>query len=186
MTIAACPPNTPPPHGVVVFSFSEWVVDYPEFAGIGAAKGQAAFNSATLIMSNSCRSLIQNAAKRQQLLYLLTAHVCFLRFGSNDGAGTIVPPPAVVGRIANASEGSVSVGVQLDGNNQNRAWFAQTQWGLTWWTATARYRTMRYIAPPVSCCGLCGGVAGQCGCGISGATFGPTGSGYPGYNGGTS
>jgi Protein of unknown function (DUF4054) len=185
MTIAACPPNTPPPHGVVVFNFADWIVDYPEFAGITQAKGQAAFNQATLVMANSCRSLIRDAAKREQLLYLLTAHVCFLRFGSNDGAGAITPAPGVVGRISSAHEGSVSVSTSLDGNNQNRAWFAQTQWGLSYWTATAKYRTMRYVPPPLQCCSGCGGLLGNCSCGI-GAGIGPVGTGWPGYNGGSS
>ncbi len=185
MTIAACPPNTPPLHGVVVFSFAEWIVDFPEFAGVTMAQGQAAFNSATRIMSNSCRSLIRDAVKRQGLIYLLTAHVCFLRFGSNDGAGNVVPAPGVVGRVAQGHEGSVSVSAEYASNvPQAMAYFIQTKWGAEYWQATAKYRTMRYVPPPFGCCGQCGGVLGSCGCGAG--TFGPTGSGWPGYNGGTS
>jgi len=184
MTIAACPPNTPPQHGVVIFNFTEWATSFPEFAGIAAGSAQAAFNDATLVMSNSCRSLVRDAARRQQLLYLLTAHCCFLRFGSNDGAGNVTPAPGIVGRIANATEGSVSVGAQYSSAvGQSEAYFIQTKWGALYWQTTARYRTMRYIPPPATCCGSCGGPLGMCACGSG---IGPVGTGFPGYNGGSS
>lgn len=183
MSVVACPPNTPPVHGVVQFVLAEWTAAYPEFAGITQLQGQAAFNDATLLMSNSCRSLIRDANKRQLLLYLLTCHVCFLRFGSNDGAGNVVPAPGVVGRIASATEGSVSAQVQVEGTNQNRAYFVQTKWGFQFWQATARYRTMRYALPPMQSCSGCGSPAGMCTCG---AGLGPVGTGWPGYNGGSS
>jgi hypothetical protein len=176
MTVGPCPPDTQPQHGVVVLSLTDWRALYPEFAGLSDVQITAAFNGATLHMSNSCRSIVCDAAKREVLLYLLTAHVAFLRFGKNDGAGNVTPAPGVVGRISGAHEGSVSVQVQLDGNNQTRAWYAQTQYGLEFWDATARYRTFRYVPPVVRC--ACGTVPCICG------TLGPTGSGW-GYNGGT-
>lgn len=187
MTIQSCPPNLPPVHGVVVFNAAEWKVDYPEFAGISDAKATAAFNSATLILANTCRSLVGNAVKRQLLLYLLTAHVCFLRFGSNDGAGMITPPSGVVGRLASATEGTVSAGIEYATTvPQSMAYFIQTQWGAMFWQATANLRTMRYVAPPVACCGSCGGPLGACNCALGGDGLGPVGTGWPGYNGGTS
>lgn len=185
MAVSACPPNTPPVHGVVSFVYSEWVAAYPEFAGMTAPQGQAAFNDATLLLSNSCRSPIRDANKRQQYLYVLTCHACFLRFGSNDGAGKITPAPGIVGRIAQASEGSVSVSAQYDASNvpQGQAYYIQTPWGAFYWQATAKFRQFRYAAPPASCCGACGGPAGFCSCGIG---IGPVGTGFPGYNGGSS
>lgn len=181
MSIVPCPPNTPPVHGVVQFVFSEFIVDFPEFTGNAPAQCQAAFNNATMILANTCRSLISNATKRQYLLYLLTAHITFLRFGSNDGAGVIVPAPGVVGRISNAHEGSVSAGMDYASTTSlAAAWFIQTKWGADFWASTMQYRTMRYIVPPSACCGVCGFALCLCG------GFGPTGSGGPGYNGGTS
>lgn len=186
MTIASCPPGVPPVHGVVVFNAADWKAAYPEFAGISDVKAQASFDSATLVMANTCRSIVQNAPKRERLLYLLTAHVCALRFGSNDGEGTIVPPTGVVGRLASATEGTVTAAIEYASTvPQAMAYFIQTQWGAMFWQATASLRTMRYVAPPQTCCGQCGGLIGQCGCAF-GSGLGPVGTGSPGYNGGTS
>lgn len=183
MAIVPCPPNTPPVTGVVQFVFSEFAAAFPEFAGIAAPQAGAAFDSATLVLANTCRSFIRDAAKRQKLLYLLTAHVTFLRYGSNDGAGKVVPAPGVVGRVSDAAEGSVRASLEYSTTvSQSMAWFIQTTWGADYWQATAQYRTFRYAAPPASCCRVCGGVLGSC---ICGGTMGPTGSGFGGFNGGT-
>lgn len=147
-------------------------------------QGQSAFNSATLLLANTCRSLVRNATKRQQLLYLLTCHVCFLRYGKNDGTvkGT-VEAPGIVGRINQASEGSVSVSAEYANNVPlTAAYFQQTPWGAEYWAATAKYRTFHYAPPPQSCCTACGGPLGACGCF---AGIGPVGTGFPGYNGGS-
>lgn len=185
MAIGPCPVPTQPQHGIVNFVLSEWIADYPEFAGMSQAQGQASFNSATLLLNNSCRSLVCDAVKRQELLYLLTAHVCFLRFGSNDGAGKITPAPGIVGRIASAHEGSVSVDAEYAATKipQGQAYYIQTTWGALYWQVTAKYRTFRFIAPPASPCGVCGGPLGMCACGMG---IGPVGTGFPGYNGGSS
>jgi Protein of unknown function (DUF4054) len=76
---------------------------------------------------------------RQRLLGLLTAHVAAL-FAPLNGQ----PSPSYVGRISNASEGSVSVGIDFPGCTPNNAWYCQTKYGAMYWAATARYRTMRY------------------------------------------
>lgn len=185
MAIGPCPVNTPPVHGVVNFVFSEWVTQCPEFAGNSPVQGQAAFTDATFLLSNSCRSHIRDAVKRQYFLYLLTAHVCFLRFGSNDGAGNVTPAPGIVGRVSDAHEGSVSVRAEYSATNvpQGQAFYIQTRWGALYWQQTAKYRTFRYAAPPATTCGQCGGPLGVCSCGIG---IGPVGTGFPGYNGGSS
>jgi len=66
------------------------------------------------------------------------------------GAPLIVPPPGIVGRIASATEGAVSVAAEYQaGSGQpNRAYFIQTKYGAQYWALTARYRTMVYVAPP--------------------------------------
>lgn len=183
MTVSACPPVTPPVHGVVTINTTDWRAAYPEFTGLTDAQITAAFNNATLVVSNSCKSLVRDANKRETLLYLLTAHCAFLRFGSNDGAGKVVPAPGVVGRVNNAHEGSVSVSVDYPKVTNAQAWFVQTQWGALFWQSTAKYRTMVYIPPPTGLCGGCGLSVGSCLCGEG---LGPTGTGLGyGYNGGT-
>jgi hypothetical protein len=185
MAVVACPPNTPPVHGVVQFVFSEFATQMPEFAGINQAWAATAFTDATFLLSNSCRSPIRDANKRQYFLYLLTAHVCFLRFGSNDGAGNVTPAPGIVGRVSDAHEGSVSVRAEYSATNvpQGQAFYIQTRWGALYWQQTAKYRAFRYAPPPATSCGQCGGPLGMCSCGIG---IGPVGTGFPGYNGGCS
>lgn len=185
MSIGPCPTNTPPIHGVVNFVFAEWIAQCPEFAGNSQAQGQAAFTDATYLLNNSCRSKIRDANQRQYFLYLLTAHCCFLRFGSNDGAGNVVAAPGIVGRVSDAHEGSVSVRAEYSASKipQGQAYYIQTRWGALYWQQTARYRTGRYIPPPATMCTQCGGPLGMCACAVLG--IGPVGTGFPGYNGGS-
>lgn len=77
---------------------------------------------------------------RQRLLGLLTAHIAKL-FAPING----VASPDFVGRISNASEGSVSVGIDFPGVTPNGAWYQTTKYGAMFWALTARYRTMRYF-----------------------------------------
>lgn len=164
MSIGPCV-NTPPQHGVVIFEPAAFIIEYPEFTGIAAGLLTRNFNHATLQLNNSCGSLVCDAAVRETLLDMLVAHLTFLNQGTNDGAGTITPPYGVVGRIASATEGSVTVGVEYNAPaNASQAWLIQTKYGAEYWAATARFRTMRYIPPP---------------CGNSGVPFQPP---YPWVN----
>lgn len=56
------------------------------------------------------------------------------------------PPAGIVGRIASATEGSVSVAAEYDAPpNASQAWLIQTKYGAEYWSATAKYRTARYV-----------------------------------------
>jgi hypothetical protein len=175
MTVVACPPYQAPVHGVVEYSDAEFLQSYPEFTSNGSpTTRQSCFTLATFILRNSCNDCfgIDDANQRQLLLYLLTAHFIQLRYGVNGQ-----PASGVVGRVSDATEGSVSVG--LDWPEQpNAAWFAQTQYGATFWQLTAPFRTARYFPAPQGC--DCGPLEG------AGAWLGPTGTGWPGWNGGSS
>lgn len=150
MPVVACPSPCPPiTRGVVQFLSSEFTALYPEFAGIASGLQQNAFNDATFLLNNSCGSLVQDANQRMALLYTLTAHCCFLQNGTNDGAGNIVPPPGIVGRIDNASQGSVSVAASYSSEvTMSEAYFIQTKYGAKFWQQTASYRTMLYVGAP--------------------------------------
>lgn len=154
MPVVPCPSPCPPiTTGVVQFSSAEFVALYPEFTGIPLAAQTNAFNDATTLLDNTCGSAVQDANKRMAFLYMLTAHECFLESGSNDGAGNIVPPPGanIVGRVANASEGSVSAAVEWDGTGSpSQAYFLQTKYGAKFWQRTATYRMAFYVSPPSS------------------------------------
>jgi hypothetical protein len=83
---------------------------------------------------------VQDVNQRALLLNMLTAHLAALYAGVNGQS-----PSPLVGRINTATEGSVSVGAAMDGVPGTAAWFLQTKYGASFWQATARYRTMRYV-----------------------------------------
>lgn len=152
MPVVPCPSPCPPiTRGIVQFDDAEFIASYPEFTGIAAPAAQTQFNGATLLLDNSCASRVQDANKRMQLLYMLTAHLCTLNTGTDDGAGNVSPPQGIVGRIDSATEGSVTVSAQYASLvGQSLAFFAQTKYGALFWQATASYRTMHYVGPPLT------------------------------------
>ena len=160
MPVIACPTPAPQPvHGVVQFDNAEFIAAWPEFTGIPSGKNQNAFNLATLLLNNSCGSIVCDANVRMTLLYILTAHVGFLVNGTNDGAGNVNPPYQVVGRLASATEGTVTAATEYSSEvGQSEAFYIQSKYGAMFWQMTAQYRTMHYIAPP---------------------SFGPNGPGFP-------
>lgn len=142
MTVVACPPNTPPAPGLVVFSAAEFTAAYPMFATVDPGVLGGYFGRATLLLNSGCCSRVRNPNKRQVLLYLLVAHFSALYSGVNGQ-----PPSGVVGRISQGTEGTVSVTAEMP-SNPEAAWYMQTQWGAEYWNATAVYRTMLPIVAP--------------------------------------
>jgi hypothetical protein len=149
MSIAPCPPPSPVQRGVVVFDPAAFKTAFPMFATVADVSLTLCFSIATLSLNNSCSSRVCDAAERELLLNLLTAHLAQLNFGVNGQ-----PPAGIVGRIDKASEGSVSVGADMGTVVYGQAWFNQTQWGATYWMATAKYRTAVYIPAPTVCADL--------------------------------
>lgn len=152
MPVIPCPSPCPPPTiGVVQFSAPEFVAIYPEFAGLSNPVMAQSFVDATLLLNNSCRSVVFDADVRLQLLYTLTAHCLLIDRGTNDGAGNVTPPQGIVGRIANAAEGSVSVAAEYNNDvTQSEAYFIQTKYGAKFWEQTSWTRTMHYVGAPSS------------------------------------
>lgn len=129
--------------GMVTFDYLAWAALFPSLApSIDDATATAYFDIATLYLDNQPWSQVCNLTKRAMILNLLTAHIATL-FGSIDGQ----PPRPLVGRISQATEGSVSVTVDFP-ENPNAAWFNQTSYGAAAWVAMAPWRTARYIAAP--------------------------------------
>lgn len=149
MTIVACPQDSLPVHGVVEFDPTDFKEAYPEFATIADAVLALNFQLATLQLNNSCSSAVCAADVRELLLNLLVAHITTLRNGANGQ-----PAPGMVGRIGYAIEGSVAATADMGPQVYGQAYYNQTQWGAMYWTATARYRSMRYIPAPGVCADL--------------------------------
>jgi hypothetical protein len=73
---------------------------------------------------------------------MVTAHIAAL----NAPIGG-QPSSPLVGRINNATEGTISVQTQMDYPAGSAQWFVQTKYGAAYWAATAGFRTMRYLGP---------------------------------------
>ncbi len=150
MSIAGCAPSNPQ-LGQVVFDPVAFVAAFPQFSTIAQPALSMNFFGATQLLNNSCASVVKDAPTREYLLFLLTAHITKLLNGENGQ-----PPTDVVGRIAHAQQGSVSVRSEFGGarnTNESEAYLIQTQYGAMFLKMTAQYKTMRYYAPPRRCYG---------------------------------
>jgi hypothetical protein len=124
---------------VVAFDSAEFKAEYPEFTASDAVLNRC-FKQAELILNNTDYSVVKNVDERKTLLYLLTAHIALISVGLDGKGGS-----GVVGAIASATEGTVSVSVSQAGVTVNSAWYQQSQYGAMYWMMTAKYRTARYI-----------------------------------------
>ena len=117
----------------VVFNFQEFNQSYPELNATSITAGWA-FEMACLLLNNTPNSIVCCECKRKDLLYLLTAHILFLK---NRGAGN-------VGTLNSAHEGSVSVGYGSM-TKLNNDYLGQTQYGLLFLEATKQFKSGFYV-----------------------------------------
>ncbi|MXV35745.1 MULTISPECIES: DUF4054 domain-containing protein [unclassified Saccharibacter] len=128
--------------GVVEFSYTDWAAAFPDLAqSVNETQARMLFRQACRFLNNTAFSIVQDVEERQDLLWLLMAHLAQLGLNAS-GAGS-TGTQGGVGRIASASRGSVSVSFDGAGLPSHAGWFTQTQYGLTYWQATAQYRQMR-------------------------------------------
>lgn len=126
--------------GVVSFDPAAFKARYPEFTTLDAGLLQSYFDETALLLDNTESSRVREVEIRKPLLWMLTAHIAFLNGGANGQA-----PTPLVGRVASATQGSVSVSLDMPSGSANSAWYMQTKYGAAFWNATARFRTMRYL-----------------------------------------
>jgi hypothetical protein len=130
--------------GIVTFSYPVWAQRFPELAGsVSGGLANAYFAEAQLFLANTLCSPVQDVGQRGLLLNLIVAHLAALNSGVNGQ-----PSSPLVGRIASATEGSVSVSTDLQ-TPAGAAYWAQTKYGLQFWQSTAALRTFRYAPRPV-------------------------------------
>ena len=129
---------------IVTFDPAAFKARYPEFAAVADPTLAACFDEAGLYLSNTDNSPVQNLTRRATLLNMLTAHVAYIGgLLSADGM------PRPVGRVSQASEGSVSAAFEgVPPTPGSGAWFQQSQYGAAFWQATSSLRGMRYIPCP--------------------------------------
>lgn len=130
--------------GVVDFDYALWAQRYPELASKeDAALAGLDFAGATLYLDNSPFSRVCDLDQRRALLFMLTAHIAQLNI--NRRAGN-----SIVGRISQATQGTVTVTADMPNQPQAAAWLQQTPYGADYWQATAGFRTAVYVPPPCS------------------------------------
>jgi hypothetical protein len=127
---------------LVTFDYTAWSALFPTLAAsVSQPQAQLYFNLAQDFCDNTALSqLVCDLRRLTDVLNLLTAHIALLFQGINGNN-------SIVGRISNATEGSVSVAVEMP-TTMNAAWFNQTQPGAMAWQAMAPYRTALYVAAP--------------------------------------
>lgn len=124
---------------IVVFDPAAFKLAFPAYDTFTDEQLDAYFLVSELIIDNTDASIvpydpavIPAILERKILLDLLVAHQSEM-FTRGNGA---------VGRTNSGSEGSVSFSFDMVTSGSNQ-WFLQTQWGATFWQATAKYRTAR-------------------------------------------
>lgn len=125
---------------IVVFDSNAFLARYPEFVTISVAALQACFNEATIYLNNTDSSLVSDVTQRSVLLNMIVAHIVALNMGANGQAAS-----PLVGRVDQASEGSVSVHADMGPVTNSQAWWLSTKYGSAAWQAMSSYRTFRYF-----------------------------------------
>lgn len=139
----------------VTFDPTAWKAAFPEFVACSDAQANSWFARASFICGNeACNPLNAVTGRLQMMLWLLTAHIGWLnapRDANDNPASTGSPGSPIVGRIDQASEGSVSVHADMGdatAGSPSQPWYMQTKYGSEYWYGTADMRTARYVARP--------------------------------------
>lgn len=133
-------------NGVVIFDAAAFVLRFPFFAAYNTATPaglQMFFNEATLLLNNTSASLVKDETERAMLLNLITAHIALINgVAAPGGAGSTA---GQVGRVSSATEGSVSVSLDMGAAYASAAWWMQSSYGAQYWAMTAQYRQARFV-----------------------------------------
>lgn len=124
---------------IVTFDAQDFKKQYTQFT-LSDGELERCFEQAELIVNNTDSAVVSDVKERKVLLYLLVAHIASLLYGANgsDGAG-------MVGNMSSATEGTVNISMAVLGVDMDNAWYAQTQYGNTFWLLTKKYRQARYL-----------------------------------------
>lgn len=132
-----------------VFNYNTWVSTFPELAGVSEAQATLYFYSfAQLYVRNDGGGPVNDPTMQAGLLNLTTAHIARLFSSQTNGVSTTggsTSPSPLVGRIATATEGTVTVNTEMPDQQPNAAWWNQTPYGAAVWVALKPFRTFRYL-----------------------------------------
>ncbi len=133
---------------VVTFDYAGWIARYPEFTAVGPAMAAEYFVEACIYHNNKPTGPVCDEGAQRVYLNMMTAHIA-ARYAQSAGSPSPGAPQAAntpVGRIASASEGSVSASFENNYPAGSAQWFQTTKYGSDYWNATKAYRTARYRA----------------------------------------
>ena len=129
---------------MAVFTYSLWALIFPELAlWTNSAQATQYWTEATMLLDNTISSPVQDISQRTMLLNLLTAHISQLRQPLNGQ-----PSSPFVGRISEATEGSVTVKAEMLAAPGSAQWYNQTKYGSQCWQMTLPFRSARYSVGP--------------------------------------
>lgn len=129
---------------VVTLDPVAFATEFPEFAYLSGPQITEFFAIATTFHRNDGGGPIATAQVQTEALYCVTAHFAKLYAPTPSGQNA----PDNVGRVSDASEGSVSASFDYPAGTPTMAFWVQTKYGARYWALTAPYRTMRYIRSP--------------------------------------
>lgn len=129
---------------IVTFDPAAFLLIFPQFSNLGTPVLNTYFDVATTFVRNDGCGPVTSVQMQTQLLNFATAHLLKLFATQADGQS----PSEIVGRINNASQGSVSVGAEMLVPPGSAQWWNQTSFGATFWLLSAPFRTMRYMPGP--------------------------------------
>ncbi|MBI1213630.1 MAG: DUF4054 domain-containing protein [Alphaproteobacteria bacterium] len=131
--------------GVIVsFDYTAWVARYPEFEDVPQATAAAYFAEAGAYCANDGTGPINDPSLKLVYMNMLTAHIAAM---NSTATGASKPANSPVGRLSDATEGSVSASFQNDYPPGTAQWYQQTRYGAAYWAATAQYRSFLYRPP---------------------------------------
>lgn len=137
--------------GVVVqLTYLQWLQMFPEFeTTVSQFFWGLLMGMASSLSRNDGGGPVTNAQLQTNLLSLAIAHLAFIFAGTNTQ-----PASQIVGRIASATEGSVSVTTDNGTvTSSSQAFWQQSKYGSMWWQMSLPFRTFRYLPPSRPGCG---------------------------------
>ncbi|MFP1844449.1 DUF4054 domain-containing protein [Lonsdalea quercina] len=125
---------------IVALDSEKFRAMFPEFSNVTDPALPFLFDQSADYLDNTHFSLVVDAVKRERLLYMLMAHLAYVKYGDNRGNGGT----GLVGRVSSASEGSVSVSLDVGAVAFRYSWYTQSPYGMDFWQATKVYRMAQY------------------------------------------
>jgi hypothetical protein len=125
-------------------NYSAFVAQFPAFSSLTQSTVENAWAEALATVTSQITTLTGDPATDAMnaiRLNYATAHLLALFAGENGNA-----PTGIVGRVDDATQGSVHVHADMGVTSQSSAWWMQTSYGARFWQLTEPLRRFQYVA----------------------------------------